>query len=99
MPLRSGSCLGNEITRSSDLPQDGARGCAFHDGNLYVDDAQNARFVRLDGAHDGSDLEAIALEDTLAEPVHARQRREREPARDHAGSRAFARDVRAVPAQ
>ena len=60
---------GREITSSSDLPQGGARGCAFHDGSLYVADAQNARVVRFDGAHDGQDLEAIALEDTPAELV------------------------------
>lgn len=60
---------GNEITSSSDLPEGGARGCVFHDGNLYVADAQNARVVRFDGAHDGRDLEAIALEDTPAELV------------------------------
>jgi len=62
-PGRPGS-PGNEITSSSDLPQGGARGCAFHDGNLYVADAQNARIVRFDGAHDGRDLEPVALEDT-----------------------------------
>lgn len=67
-PGRPGS-PGNEITSSSDLPQGGARGCAFHEGSLYVADAQNARVVRFDGAHDGSDLDAIALEDTPAELV------------------------------
>lgn len=60
---------GNEITSSSDLPQGGARGCVFHDGNLYVADAQNARIVRFDGAFDGRDLEAIPLEDTPPELV------------------------------
>ena len=60
---------GSELTSSSELPQGGARGCAFHDGNLYVADAQNARIVRFDGAHDGSELEAVALEETPAELV------------------------------
>lgn len=67
-PGRPGS-PGNEITSSSDLPQGGARGCTFHEGNLYVADAQNARIVRFDGAHDGRDLEAVALEDTPPELV------------------------------
>jgi hypothetical protein len=67
-PGRPGS-PGNEITSSSDLPQGGARGCAFHDGNLYVADAQNARIVRFDDAHDGRDLEPVALEDTPSELV------------------------------
>ncbi|MCX4239157.1 NHL repeat-containing protein [Paraliomyxa miuraensis] len=67
-PGRPGS-PGNEITSSNDLPQDGARGCAFHDGNLYVADAQNARIVRFDRAHDGRDLEPVVLEDTPPELV------------------------------
>lgn len=60
---------GNPITTSSDTPTGGARGCAFHDGRLYVADAQNARVVRFDGALTGSDIDAVALEDTPADLV------------------------------
>ncbi|MCX4241550.1 NHL repeat-containing protein [Paraliomyxa miuraensis] len=60
---------GNGITTSSELPQGGARGCAFHEGNLYVADAQNARIVRFDGAHDDGEITGVALEDTPAELV------------------------------
>lgn len=62
-PGRPGS-PGNDLSSSNDLPEDGARGCVFHEGNLYVADAQNARIVRFEGAHEGRDLEGVALEDT-----------------------------------
>jgi hypothetical protein len=60
---------GSGITSSNNLPEGGARGCAFSDGSLYVADAQNARIVRFDDAFDGSDLDGTALEDTPAELV------------------------------
>jgi hypothetical protein len=55
---------------SNELPEDGARGCAFHAGHLYVADAQNARVVRFDNAGTtGGDVTGVALEDTPAELV------------------------------
>lgn len=60
---------GNGLTSSKDLPEGGARGCAYHGGSLYVADAQNARVVRFDGVDDGTDLDGVALEDTPAELV------------------------------
>lgn len=60
---------GNGLTSSGDLPQGGARGCAYHAGSLYVADAQNARIVRFDDADTGSDLTGAALEDTPNELV------------------------------
>lgn len=58
---------GNGLTSSKDLPEGGARGCAYADGSLYVADAQNARVVRFDGAGDEGDLDGAALEDTPSE--------------------------------
>ena len=55
---------GNELSSSSDLPEGGARGCAYADGRLYVADAQNARIMRFDGAAAGVDVVPAALEDT-----------------------------------
>jgi len=55
---------GSGITTSSDLPQGGARGCAYHQGSLYVADAQNARVVRFDGVDSGRDLAPATLDDT-----------------------------------
>ena len=55
---------GNGITTSTDTPQGGARGCAYHNGNLYVADAQNQRVVRFDGAAEGVDIAGVALEET-----------------------------------
>jgi hypothetical protein len=60
---------GNELSSSNDLPEDGARGCVFHEGSLYVADAQNARVVRFDGVDTGVDVEGIALEDAPPELV------------------------------
>ncbi|NVB42219.1 hypothetical protein G6O69_30630 [Pseudenhygromyxa sp. WMMC2535] len=60
---------GNGLTTSSDLPQGGARGCAYGYGSLYVADAQNARVVRFDDAATQSELSPIALEDTPGELV------------------------------
>ncbi|MBW2457020.1 MAG: hypothetical protein JRI68_21070 [Deltaproteobacteria bacterium] len=57
------------LSSSNDLPEDGARGCAYHDGSLYVADAQNARVVRFDDAHDGEDLNPSLLDDTPSELV------------------------------
>ncbi|MCA9683710.1 MAG: hypothetical protein KC457_16030 [Myxococcales bacterium] len=55
---------GNGINTNSDLPQGGARGCAYGFGALYVADAQNARVVRFEDADVGENLSPIALEDT-----------------------------------
>jgi hypothetical protein len=55
---------GNELSSSSDLPQGGARGCAYADGRLYVADAQNARVMRFEDAATGVDITPVALEDT-----------------------------------
>jgi hypothetical protein len=60
---------GNGLSSSNDLPQDGARGCVFHEGSLYVADAQNARVVRFDGVDVGVDVEGVPLEDTPPELV------------------------------
>jgi hypothetical protein len=60
---------GNGISSSNDLPEDGARGCVYHDGRLYVADAQNARVVRFDAADQGEDLDVGLLDDTPAELV------------------------------
>lgn len=54
---------GNELTSSSDLPQDGARGCAYAGGSLYVADAQNARIVRFDDANVDDGIDGVGLED------------------------------------
>lgn len=54
---------GSGLTSSSDLPEGGARGCAFYEGNLYVADAQNARVVRFDDADLGEDITPTPLED------------------------------------
>jgi hypothetical protein len=60
---------GNGLNTSSDLPQGGARGCAYQDGSLYVADAQNARIVRFDEAHLDGETEPVALEDTPSDLV------------------------------
>ena len=57
---------GSGLTSSKDLPEGGARGCAYAAGSLYVADAQNARVVRFEGADVGADLAPLALEDTPA---------------------------------
>lgn len=54
---------GNEVS-SNDLPEGGARGCAYAGGSLYVADAQNARVVRFDAADLNGDVEALPLEET-----------------------------------
>ncbi|HVI03369.1 MAG TPA: hypothetical protein VM869_31950 [Enhygromyxa sp.] len=54
---------GNGLTSSSDLPQDGARGCAYAGGSLYVADAQNARIVRFDDANVDDGIDGVGLED------------------------------------
>ncbi len=60
---------GSPLSSSSDLPEDGARGCAYHDGDLYVADAQNARVVRFEDAFEGEDLSPTVMEDTPTELV------------------------------
>lgn len=52
---------GSGLTNSNDLPEGGARGCAYADASLYVADAQNARVVRFDTADVGSEVEALPL--------------------------------------
>jgi hypothetical protein len=54
---------GSGITSSSNLPQGGARGCAYAAGSLYVADAQNARIVRFDDANTDDGIDGVALED------------------------------------
>lgn len=54
---------GNGLTSSNDLPQGGARGCAYAGGSLYVADAQNARIVRFDGANVNAGIEGVGLEE------------------------------------
>jgi sugar lactone lactonase YvrE len=57
---------GNEIG-SNDLPEGGARGCAYAAGRLYVADAQNARVVRIDDADTAVDADPIPLEQASAD--------------------------------
>lgn len=57
------------LSSSGDLPQDGARGCVYAAGSLYVADAQNARVVRFDDVEAGADLDPIALEDAPPELI------------------------------
>jgi sugar lactone lactonase YvrE len=58
---------GAGLSSSKDLPEGGARGCVYHEGSLYVADAQNAQVVRFDEADTGEDVAGVALEDTPAE--------------------------------
>lgn len=60
---------GDGLTSSSDLPQGGARGCAYAEGRLYVADAQNARIMRFDDAATATGIQPVALEDTPSEPT------------------------------
>jgi len=60
---------GNGLTSSSDLPEGGVRGCAYHAGRVYVADAQNARIVRFEDADKGIDITGDALEDTPGDLV------------------------------
>jgi hypothetical protein len=55
---------GAGLTSSRDLPEGGARGCAYSDGSLYVADAQNARVVRFDDADVAENVPGISLENT-----------------------------------
>jgi hypothetical protein len=55
---------GSPLSSSNDLPQDGARGCVYAGGSLYVADAQNARVVRFDDADVNGDVEGLLLEET-----------------------------------
>lgn len=55
---------GMGLSSSQDLPEGGARGCAYAGGSLYVADAQNARVVRFDGADANADVDALPLEAT-----------------------------------
>ncbi len=55
---------GNGINNQNELPQGGARGCAYAGGDLFVADAQNARVVRIPDALTVEDGDVIALEDT-----------------------------------
>jgi len=55
---------GSPITTSTNTPQGGARGCAVHDGHLYVADAPNARVVRFDDPFGDSSIGGTPLEDT-----------------------------------
>lgn len=57
------------VINKNDLPVDGARGCAYLAGRLYVADAQNAQIVRFDDADIGEDVAGVELEDTPAELV------------------------------
>ena len=54
---------GAGLTSSNDLPQGGARGCAYDLGSLYVADAQNDRVVRFDDANVDDGIDGIGLED------------------------------------
>lgn len=54
---------GSPINTSSELPQGGARGCAYAGGSLYVADAQNARIVRFDDANVDDGIDGVGLED------------------------------------
>lgn len=54
---------GNGLTSSNDLPEDGARGCVYDFGSLYVADAQNQRVVRFDDADLGEDITPGSLDD------------------------------------
>jgi sugar lactone lactonase YvrE len=60
---------GSPLSSSSDLPEDGARGCAYHDGRLYVADAQNAQIVRFDDADLGEDLSPALFDDAPTELI------------------------------
>jgi hypothetical protein len=53
---------GNPVS-SNDLPEDGARGCVYAGGSLYVADAQNARIVRFDDADVNDGIDGVGLED------------------------------------
>jgi hypothetical protein len=55
---------GAGLTGSKDLPEGGARGCAYAEGFLYVADAQNARIVRFEDADVADGVTGVALEDT-----------------------------------
>ncbi len=58
---------GMGLSSSNDLPEGGARGCAYAGGSLYVADAQNARIVRFDDADVSVDaVEAVPLAATPA---------------------------------
>ncbi|KIG14363.1 hypothetical protein DB30_06838 [Enhygromyxa salina] len=57
---------GNGLSSSSDLPQGGARGCAYDLGSLYVADMQNDRVVRFDDAATNDGIDGVALEDLPA---------------------------------
>ena len=54
---------GNGLSSSTDLPDGGARGCAYDLGSLYVADMQNDRIVRFDDAASDDGIDGIALED------------------------------------
>ena len=54
---------GNGLTSSSDLPQGGARGCAYDLGSLYVADNQSDQVVRFDDAASNDGIDALTLED------------------------------------
>ncbi len=58
---------GSGITNQNDLPEGGARGCAYHNGSLYVADAQNAQVVRFDDADLDEDIASALLDDAPAE--------------------------------
>ncbi len=60
---------GSGITNQNDLPEDGARGCAYHNGSLYVADAQNAQIVRFDDADLGEDISPALFDDAPAELI------------------------------
>ncbi len=57
------------VKNKKDLPEGGARGCAYLRGRLYVADAQNSRIVRFDEADVGEDMSGVALEDTPSDLV------------------------------
>lgn len=57
------------VKNKDDLPEDGARGCAYLDGFLYVADAQNQRVVRFEDANTKQEIESALLEDTPSELI------------------------------
>ena len=57
---------GNELTSSTDLPNGGARGCAYDLGSVYVADMQNDRIVRFDDAATDDGIDGVALENLPA---------------------------------
>jgi hypothetical protein len=57
------------VGQKNDLPEGGARGCAYLNGYVYVADAQNSRVVRFDDADVETDLSGAELNDTPADLI------------------------------